>query len=325
MLSFGDYLDAHDIDQSKNDNLPTILKTFKRTLAGQARLWIDSITPKTYDDLKTSFRRRFSPAKSSYARVTDFNTMTMTDGESAETFLQRLRQTATHIDYGETQIRDRLLNSLTPDCRAAVLMSAPTTTQTSDQIAAKAQLFLDLRRDTTQTTHKEVTFATQGDLDRLTEEISSLKLTRHDDKVNPDNRYSRHSRPPNPHRSTSRTRSTSRDRPRDTSRGRDTHRHDRTYCTDRSNSRGRDRQPRPKCYHCGIAGHMWRQCRKRLRDLEYASRQYHPQSRQYGPPGHDYHYPTPPPPHFNQQQQQQQQQNLHAGQYYTGPQTQGFQ
>ncbi|XP_071490593.1 uncharacterized protein [Diadema antillarum] len=237
MLSFEDYLDAHDIDQSINDNLPTILRTFKQTLAGQARLWIDSITQKMYDDLKTSFRRQFSPAKSSYARVTDFNTMTMTDRESVETFLQRLRQTATHIDYGETQIRDRLLNSLTPDCRA-VVMSALTMTQTSDQIAAKAQLFLDLCSDKTQT--KEVTFATQGDLDRLTEEISSLKMTRHDDKVNPDNRYSRHSRPPTRHHSTSRTRSTSRDRPPDTSRERDTHRHDRTYRTDRSNSRGRD-------------------------------------------------------------------------------------
>ena len=54
-LTFADYLDAHDIDTTDANQLPTIVQTFKRTLQGQARLWIDKLTFRTYDDLKDSF------------------------------------------------------------------------------------------------------------------------------------------------------------------------------------------------------------------------------------------------------------------------------
>ena len=104
-LTFSDYLDAHDIDTTDSAQLPTILKTFKRTLQGKARLWIDNLKFNDYTDLRDSFIRRFSPAKSTYSHVNEFNTTTMTDGESVEAFLQRLRQTAKYINYGETQIK----------------------------------------------------------------------------------------------------------------------------------------------------------------------------------------------------------------------------
>ncbi|XP_072181937.1 uncharacterized protein [Diadema setosum] len=203
ILTFEDYLDVHDIDSDKAGNLTTILKIFKRTLEGQARLWIDKLTFTTYDDLKTAFTRRFSPAKSTFARVTDFNTMTMTDGESVETFLQRLRQTASYIDYGEKQIKDRLLAALTPDCRAAILMASQTSTTTPDEIAAKAQLFIDLRTDTTPT--KEVTFATQDDVDLLSEEISSLRFKTEQKLDSRGRRRNRHSQHNDSDRSTSRS------------------------------------------------------------------------------------------------------------------------
>ncbi|XP_071495363.1 uncharacterized protein [Diadema antillarum] len=306
ILTFEDYLDAHHIDSDKAGNLTTILKTFKRTLEGQARLWIDKLTFNTYDDLKTAFIRRFSPAKSTFARVTDFNTMTMTDGESVETFLQRLRQTASYIDYGEKQIKDRLLAALTPDCRAAILMASPTSTTTPDEIAAKAQLFIDLRTDTTST--KEVTFATQDDVDLLSEEISSLRF-KTEQKDSRGRRRNRHSQHNDSDGSTSRSasrirhmddhsrherslsrdryhsdyrRSLSRDRRHDS---RDRHPGRRSPSRDRyrSQSRGRDQRSRPrfagKCDYCHIPGHFWMDCRHRLRDIE---RDRRPQY--YGPP-----------------------------------------
>ena len=94
MLTFIDYLDAHEIDVTKTSELDRILKTFKRTLQGQARLWIDGQTFRTFNDLRDIFIRRFSPAKSSYGHIREFNSMTKTDGESADAFLQRLRQAA---------------------------------------------------------------------------------------------------------------------------------------------------------------------------------------------------------------------------------------
>ena len=165
-FTFTDYLDTQDIDTTNARQLPTTLKVFKWILQGQARLWIDKLTFTDYNDLKDSFIRRFSPDKSSYAHVTEFNTMTKTDkifqedlkpeqeealsklldgtsvfaslptgaGKSRiygafpkikdlvsvfvlsyryifiiESFLQRLRQSASQFDYRKSQIKNRLL------------------------------------------------------------------------------------------------------------------------------------------------------------------------------------------------------------------------
>ena len=308
-LTFADYLDAHDIDTTNADQLPTIVQTFKRTLQGQARLWIDKITFKTYDDLKDSFIRRFSPAKSTYTHVRDFNTLTMTDGESTEAFLQRLRLTASYIDYGETQIRHRLLDSLPDDCRAAILMSASTadiTKLTNDDIAAKAQLYMDLKTNSTTRT-KDLTFSAQSEIDDLREKINSLKVTDTSDNTRGRTQTRRPATPrPTNNHSASRDRDHSRgryDRRQDQSRDRHDRHRDLSYdrrgrSPYRNNTDRRDRRPRPQllCHYCHIPGHVWRECRKRHRDMTR-------------PP------PPPPAPHsyhdygqYHPQQQQQQQQ-----------------
>ena len=147
-LTFTDYLDAHNVDMTDKGQMPLITKTFKRTLQGHARLWIDKLTFKDFDDLKDSFIRRFSPAKSTYTHVRDFNTLNMNDGESTEAFLQRLRQTASYINYGETQIRHKLLDSIPEECRATILMSTNSemTDLTNDDIAAKSRTVLGLTK-----------------------------------------------------------------------------------------------------------------------------------------------------------------------------------
>ena len=307
-LTFDDYLDAHDIDTADPDQFPTILRTFRRTLQGQARLWIDGLTFNSYTDLKDGFVRRFSPAKSSYSHIRDFNTMTMTDGESAEAYLQRLRLTATYIDYGETQIKHRLLDSLPDDCRAAILLSAPTTDSlTNDEIAAKAQLFLDLK--TTKT--KELTFSAQSEIEDLREQITSLKMT------NDDRGRDRHRRSPTPRRRNT-ERSTSRNRRQDQSRDKS---YDRRGRSPYRNDDRRNRRPRLICDYCQIPGHVWRECRKRLRTAT-ATRPPPPPPppphNSYGPyyPDQQYfhqQFPQQPPqatgpwypPHYNQQHSQQ--------------------
>ncbi|XP_030839275.1 adenylate cyclase, terminal-differentiation specific-like [Strongylocentrotus purpuratus] len=320
-LTFDDYLDAHDVDSTDRDQFPTILRTFRRTLQGQARLWIDGLTFSTYTDLKDAFVRRFSPAKSSYSHVRDFNTMTMTDGESAEAFLQRLRLTATYIDYGETQIKHRLLDSIPDDCRAAILMSASAPDLSADEIAAKAQLFLDLRQDTTRQT-KELTFSTQTDIDDLRQQLNALKTSNATDNEN-DRGRPPHRRPSTPTR-TSRSASAdqthrdhyqqtrqdrSHDRNRDLNsdrRGKSPYRREQTY----------NQRPRMVCNYCYFPGHVWRDCRRRLRDEE----------RQPSTPYHNYRQPQQ---HQNQRQQpqhQRQQYNYRQHQQQTsyGPRPQDF-
>nr|XP_054764473.1 uncharacterized protein LOC129271135 [Lytechinus pictus] len=284
-LTFDDYLDAHNIDSTDPAQFQTILRSFRRTLQGQARLWIDGLTFNSYDDLKDGFVRRFSPAKSSYSHVRDFNTMTMTDGESAEAYLQRLRQTASYINYGEAQIKHRLLDSLPNECRATILMSASASDITSDEIAAKAQLFLDLRKDSTPQT-KELTFSAQAEIDLLREEINSMKITdtpnNDRDRGRAPNRRSPTPRRNNLNRSSDRSFSQrrqelSRDQYRDyqyhdTRRGKSPYRHNRDFT---------DRRPRLTCDYCRIPGHVWRECRRRLRDMETQPRRDYGQRQQY--------------------------------------------
>ena len=39
----------------------------------------------------------------------------MSEGESAEAYLQKVRQSIFRVGYGETQIRDKFLDSLPPN------------------------------------------------------------------------------------------------------------------------------------------------------------------------------------------------------------------
>ena len=229
----------------------------------------------------------------------------MADGESTEAFLQRLRLTASYIDYGETQIKHRLLDSLPDDCRATILMSASTadiSKLTNDAIAAKAQLYLDLKTNSTTRT-KDLTFSAQSEIDDLREQINSLKVTNTSDSTRGRSQTRRPATPPPTNsRSASRDRDHSRgryDRRQDQSRDRhDRHRdpsYDRGRSPYRNNTDRRDRQPRPRllCHYCHIPGHFWRECRKRHRDMtrpppppaphsyydygQYHSQQYQPQ------------------------------------------------
>ena len=125
MLSFQDYLDAHAYETDDTSSFPTILKIFKRSLQGQARLWIEGKNFTTFEDLKSSFIGRFSGTKSSYAHIQEFQNVTFTPGDSAEVHLQKIRQAASRIGYGEKQIRDKFLATMSAKCRAPLLKSAP--------------------------------------------------------------------------------------------------------------------------------------------------------------------------------------------------------
>ncbi|XP_063965553.1 uncharacterized protein LOC135156639 [Lytechinus pictus] len=246
-LTFEDYLDAHDFNPTDPSQFTDVLRTFKRSLQGQARLWIEGQTFSNYQGLKSSFIGRFSGTKSTYAYVREFNDLAMTTDESAEMYLQRVRQAAARIGYGETQIRDKVLSSLPHKCRSAIIMSLPETAG-SDEIAAKAQCFLDL--NDCSATRTEVSFSTQDEILQLRDEIHSLKIQRDD----------RRNRP----RSRDRTwRSGSRSRERSTSAGRSPYRTD-----NRPSQRPNHDKRRTICDYCLIPGHVWRACRIRQRDME---------------------------------------------------------
>ena len=257
ILTFEDYLDAHDHDHTDHTQLPMITKIFKRSLQGQARLWIDNKTFATYTDLKAAFISRFSGTKSKYAHVQEFNAITMGSNESAEIYLQRIRQAATRIGYGETQIRDKFLSTLPAKCRTAILLSLPDTAD-SEQIASRAQCYLDLDVDTS--SQREVTFSAQTDeINKLREEIAAIKVEA-SRNVRGRSRE-RHSRSPGRRWN---SRSTSSD-----GRKQNHSPFSRNKASYRTDSSRNQYNPKPKivCDYCLIPGHKWRDCRKRQRDL----------------------------------------------------------
>ena len=250
-LSFSDYLEAHSLlnETGAASDLTKVVSIFKRSLQGQARLWIEGKTFSSVEDLKTKFINRFSPSKSQFAHVKEFEELTHVQGESAEVHLCKIRKVAQCIQYGEAQVQDKFLSMLPAKCRAAVIMSAPDDAATSD-LVTRAQRYLDLETD--QGPPKEVTFAATASVDAevhaLREELQSLKVdfdraSRSREKKPRFTHYS-------PHRGNSATSS------------------DREPSSPRGGSRERSRKKKIFCDYCLVPNHKWRSCRKRLRDLE---------------------------------------------------------
>lgn len=124
-LLFTDYLESHKLSApTTNDELQNVFSMFKRTLKGQARLWVEDQVFTSVADLKQKFIARFSPSKSTFALVNDFANLSYATGDSAEVHLDKIRKAARKINYGDAQIRDKFLSTLPPQCRASVLMSA---------------------------------------------------------------------------------------------------------------------------------------------------------------------------------------------------------
>lgn len=249
-LSFSDYLEAHELANPVDDaDILNVVNIFKRTLQGQARLWIEGKVFATLDALKQAFLDRFSPGQSQYAKLKGFEAVTFTSGDSAEIHLQKITTAAQSAGYGDQQIKNKFITSLPEKCRSAVLMSAPDNADIQD-LVRRTQQFLDLDSDRNVT--KEVCFAVGPvaptnllGLEQLTEQV--LKLTEEVRGRQP------HRTPP-PHR---RARGSSYN---------SNYRQDNHRSTSRSHSSER-RRPRLICNYCKNPNHKWRQCRKLKADM----------------------------------------------------------
>ena len=248
-LSFQDYLQAHNLhapaDAAAVNN---VVSLFRRTLVGEARIWIEDKVFNDLDELKTQFLARFSPNQSNFAKVREFEKIQYVAGQSAEQLLTRIRQAAQTIGYGEAQIANKFLASLPVKCQTAVIMAAPEDA-TANELAQRAQRFLDINGATEM---KEVVFSntveidnrpTESSTDKLSEQLQALSMKLDSDSERKGRRNFRSPRRNN--------RSKSRERRKPS----------------RSNSRGRGRKSL-QCYYCKKEGHGYRYCRKLQDDLK---------------------------------------------------------
>jgi hypothetical protein len=163
-LSFMDYLNFHNLHEPANAAQMIHINTvFKARLRGKARLWAEGKVFPTIPDLKAQFLHRFSPTHSNFGNVKYFNSLTHTQGETAEQTLNKIRLAAQRIDYNDVQVRDKFLQVLPPNCQAAVIMSAPPDAGIP-VLVERAQQYLDFLPDnksvTADTTSKQVSFLT---------------------------------------------------------------------------------------------------------------------------------------------------------------------
>ena len=268
-LSFTDYLQAHNLEApADNAALVNVINLFKRSLQGQARLWIEGKTFDTLPILRTQFINRFSKNKSVYAHIRDYDSITYEPGDSAERHMSKIKLAAQRIDYGDAQIKNKFIATLTPKCRAAVAMSVPADAGL-EAIVTSAQNYIDL---SSEDKPHDVTFSiNEPTVESLRHEINSLKVDLANEKRNTDRQSRQRQRIT---RNTPRSPSPSPYRPRQLQPQRNTY--------------GRQ-QRQFTCNYCGIPGHMWRECRKRA-------------SQSQQPPPFPQSYFYPPNPHQNPRQ-----------------------
>ncbi|KAJ8018821.1 hypothetical protein HOLleu_42978 [Holothuria leucospilota] len=145
-LAFTDYLEAHDLlDPVDDDAFQAVVSTFKRTLHGTARIWIEGKVFQDLANLRASFLARFSESSSHYALTRQFTELNYVSVDTAEVFLASIRKLALLLGYTDLQVRDKFLNALPGDCRSAVLMSTDRDANI-DELVQKAQCYLDLQK-----------------------------------------------------------------------------------------------------------------------------------------------------------------------------------
>ena len=276
-MSFTDYLRSHNLHQPADDAaLQNVIRLFKCRLTKHARIWAEDRHFANIDDIRTQFLARFSPTHSEFANVKFFEDIKYKPGDTAHQHLCHIRMAAARIGYNEAQIRNKLLQTLPPDCQRAVIMSIQPDAD-ANAVADAAQRFLDLCPKTPtvsfQTQNQDQVFAAQlHDVITRLDALDAKMDAAHHARPNPDDEneghaYSRSPRPerrtaPSPRRRRSRDRYDSEDRRRDAYARYDSQdrRHD-AYARSSSRDRGRPvYSRRPNCHFCGKPGHFWRYC-----------------------------------------------------------------
>ena len=265
-LAFQDYLEAQDIDSTKSESLPKILNSFKRILAGQARLWFENRTFLDVKDLRNQFLSRFSPSVSHFSHTQAFDSLSYFPGDTAEIHFAKVTKAALLLQYGDLQIKDKFISSLPSDCRAAILMSLPLDAPIAS-ILAKAQCFFDLQADLSTPQHNNNLGASTTDITDICNKIEALEA-KFDSRPQPDYDINR---------SRSDVRPSFGDRRRYHSQ--DNRRQPRKF----SRSNFPDRQS-IVCHYCHRSGHMWETCFSRLNNEAARSRQNFQEPQYFGQP-----------------------------------------
>ena len=279
-LAFTDYLEAHELlDPVDDDAFQAVVSTFKRTLHGTARIWIEGKVFQDLANLRASFLARFSESSSHYALTRQFTELQYVPGDTAEVFLASIRKLALLLGYTDLQVRDKFLNALPGDCRSAVLMSTDRDAAI-DELVQKAQCYLDLQKYSSADNSSQATGSASATADSaLPTQTQSSEISDLCNKI--DSLLDTRARQPAKQADTS---SSSRQR----------------YNSRDSRQRGSRRSPQEGsnnrfpftgvCFYCNTPGHKARDCFLRR----------HHQQLQYGPPS----FPPPmgqplmPPPHF---------------------------
>ena len=124
LLKFNDYLNFHRIDAKEPANLEEIIKRFKFTLDGKARLWINNIECTDFQTLQKRFIENFSPAETKFGLIKEYEGLSFAK-ENLDEHLKDLRRIGQELNYSDEQISHKFLLSLPAECQKFIVMTNP--------------------------------------------------------------------------------------------------------------------------------------------------------------------------------------------------------
>ncbi|KAK6178666.1 hypothetical protein SNE40_011193 [Patella caerulea] len=169
-LSFEDYLYQTDISPEDGD-LEHVVRLFKQSLKGSARLWVENRDFDSYASLKEQFINKFSTTKTTLGLFSQYSSLQYDCSLSPLDNLERITKLASQLDYNASQIRDKFISVLPNNCKQSVIMVSSDDTPV-EILAAKAQRYFDVSSSVPSSTAKEVSFS----MSELQDEVSNLTL-----------------------------------------------------------------------------------------------------------------------------------------------------
>ena len=118
ILKFQDYIAYQELE-----DYDEIERRFKLTLEGKARLWIENEQFQNFEDLRDSFVIKFSPPKTTFQLMKDYEELKYAKNDDFEHFIDNLQKLGKQLKYSDEHIKNKFLLALPKECQKFLMIT----------------------------------------------------------------------------------------------------------------------------------------------------------------------------------------------------------